>query len=348
MKFHNFVLIILIISLQIFNVQAAEKASVKYVKGAAHAIRLFKKVPLTNGTELQQKDMLVTKEAASLQVELPDGSFVNVGPSSKLKMAKFLKTTGKPRSTSLELIKGAGKFKVKKLQKEESFIIKTPVAVAGVRGTEFIVQHQTGKGGKAKSSVSVVSGRVEVKSRSVSPKAKPVSVGKLEQSSVSADAPPSKPIKLTVKQVQAVESSAGVAGPPPEPKPGDKQGAKAGEPKDGGNKGPGGPPQPGEGKDGEKGSAKPGEGEAKSGEKGSDGKGAGIGPGGSVNEVGPPPPPKPSLKKLVKKRIQNNFRQPTRNPVEDKIRENVLQTIIEQVINKRRITRPVAPPSNQQ
>jgi hypothetical protein len=134
-----------------------------------------------------------------------------LGANSKLKMSSYHSKFDKnEREVQLDLIIGAGKFKVKKLRGKESFIVKTPTAVAGVRGTEFIVKHRIRRG-RPLTSLLVKKGRISLRSKKFSKRAKPTIVKTMESSSVSGGETPSEPKKVSVAEVKAEEKSTGTS-----------------------------------------------------------------------------------------------------------------------------------------
>lgn len=101
--------------------------------GNPFALRTLKTVPLKVGDELQAKDSLKTGASDSVTVQLNSGHRFFVLPSTLMHIRTAL-----PKNTELEQETGSLWFKVKPLRKEENFSVRTPTAVAGVRGTAFI------------------------------------------------------------------------------------------------------------------------------------------------------------------------------------------------------------------
>jgi hypothetical protein len=95
------------------------------------------------GAALQTKDVIVTGADGSAGVTFTDNSLVSVGPNSVFAIDKysFDSTThqgefeGNLRQGRLAAISG----KMVK-QTPESMKIRTPSAIMGVRGTEFVVE----------------------------------------------------------------------------------------------------------------------------------------------------------------------------------------------------------------
>ncbi len=202
---------------------AAEQATIKALGGSVSVIRMLKKIePIAAGFELQPKDIVVTGEKSFADIELPNESAAKVGADSRMKMTSFLKDAAGARNTSLELFSGTSAFNVNPLRNQnESFTVKTPVAVAGVRGTRFVVRHLRQRGRRFVSSVMVIKGAVGVGSAIPSPGApprSPVLLQSMEVSEVSAEAPPSAPRRISPEEAKEVQQALGGGDAPAEAK----------------------------------------------------------------------------------------------------------------------------------
>lgn len=86
-----------------------------------------------------------TKLSEGVQIKLGKNSFaeVRLGQNKKMQVNEetMVAVQNKPKKTSLDVIYGSLKAKVKKIPGEE-LEVRTPVAVAAVRGTEFAVTHE--------------------------------------------------------------------------------------------------------------------------------------------------------------------------------------------------------------
>lgn len=116
---------------------------VKVAKGSVEIQRGSDRVPVAVGTALRASDVLVTGSDGSAGVTFTDNSLVSVGPDSVFAIDKYrFDTTTHAGEFEGSLRKGrlaavSGKM-VK--QSPESMRIRTPSAIMGVRGTEFVVQ----------------------------------------------------------------------------------------------------------------------------------------------------------------------------------------------------------------
>jgi hypothetical protein len=122
---------------------AADIGLVKVSSGDVQIQRGASKVSATVGTALQTADVIVTGANGSAGITFSDNSLVSVGPNSVFAIEKyqFDSTTyagefeGNLKQGRLAAVSG----KMVK-QSPESMKIRTPSAVMGVRGTEFLVQ----------------------------------------------------------------------------------------------------------------------------------------------------------------------------------------------------------------
>jgi hypothetical protein len=124
-------------------VAAADIGLIKVSKGSVEIQRGGSKMPAKVGTGLQTADVIVTGTDGSAGITFSDNSLVSVGPNSVFAIDKysFDSTThvgefeGNLKQGRLSAVSG----KMVK-QSPESMKIRTPSAIMGVRGTEFVVQ----------------------------------------------------------------------------------------------------------------------------------------------------------------------------------------------------------------
>jgi hypothetical protein len=122
---------------------AADIGLVKVSKGSVRLERGGEKLPVKVGTGLQTSDVIVTGADGSAGITFTDNSLISVGPNSVFAIDKYRFDTtthagefeGNLRQGRLAAISG----KMVK-QSPESMKIRTPSAIMGVRGTEFVVQ----------------------------------------------------------------------------------------------------------------------------------------------------------------------------------------------------------------
>lgn len=119
---------------------ATVAGTVQRVRGAATAHRLETPHHLAPGAPVMVGDRIVTGSNTRLALEMSDGALVTLGADTEFVISDYrFSEKLQQGSASMELLKGAfravtgaiGKFK------ERDFKVKTPVAVIGIRGTDF-------------------------------------------------------------------------------------------------------------------------------------------------------------------------------------------------------------------
>jgi len=121
----------------VVSVAAAKKAVGHFenVKGEISTrVSLGKAVMAKNGMEVYEGMRIKVKKDASLKIVFNDKSDVQLGPNTLFRVKKKSQDSS---NTSLVLFEGLARVNAHKLKKSDSFAIKTPSAVAGVRGTYF-------------------------------------------------------------------------------------------------------------------------------------------------------------------------------------------------------------------
>lgn len=122
---------------------AADAGRVKVVNGNVHIERNGKVVPAKVGMVVRSSDTIVTGANSSIGVSFLDESMLSAGPDSVLTIDKYAFDPATNRGGFDSTLKRGTLAAVSgKLVKErpESMRIKTPAAIMGVRGTEFMVR----------------------------------------------------------------------------------------------------------------------------------------------------------------------------------------------------------------
>ena len=95
-------------------------------------------------TVVDWQDVVTTQASARARVALDDGSVLNVGSDSSIKVVKH---DGGAQQTELEVTYGKIRSQAQKISKPDGkFEVKTPAGVAGVVGTDFYVAFDTSTG----------------------------------------------------------------------------------------------------------------------------------------------------------------------------------------------------------
>jgi hypothetical protein len=121
---------------------AAEIGQIKIVKGAVAIERQGKISPATVGMRLQTADVVKTGADGSVGITMDDDSLLSAGPDSALSLDRYAfdSTTNQGRlDTSLN--KGTLAVISGRIAKQspDAMTLRTPNAILGVRGTEFVV-----------------------------------------------------------------------------------------------------------------------------------------------------------------------------------------------------------------
>jgi hypothetical protein len=122
---------------------AADAGLVKVSKGNVQIQRGGSSIGAPVGTAVHTSDVIVTGADGSAGITFTDNSLVSVGPNSVFAIDKYRFDTtthagefeGNLKQGKLAAVSG----KMVK-QSPESMKIRTPSAIMGVRGTEFVVQ----------------------------------------------------------------------------------------------------------------------------------------------------------------------------------------------------------------
>ena len=122
---------------------AQEAGHVKVTRGAVVIERGGQKVPAAVGAPVQAGDVVVTGSDGSVGITFLDNSLLSAGPNSELTIDRFtFDSTTHQGAFESSLKKGTLAVVSGKLAKQspDAMKVKTPAAVLGVRGTEFLVR----------------------------------------------------------------------------------------------------------------------------------------------------------------------------------------------------------------
>jgi hypothetical protein len=114
------------------------------------------------GASVKTGDTIVTGDKGKVDLQFNNGSSIRISPATTLDFAKIAYNSNGSTDTQISLASGKVFANVNKAKKDDSFSVVTPTAIAGVRGTSFIVENDA-KLNKAK--VKVVDGSVAMAPR---------------------------------------------------------------------------------------------------------------------------------------------------------------------------------------
>jgi hypothetical protein len=123
--------------------RADDVGQVKVAKGTVHVERDGKRLPAAVGMAIRQSDKLITGADGSAGVTFSDNSLLSTGPNSVLVVERYtFDTTTHAGAFDAALKKGTLAVVSGKIVKQSpgSMRVRTPAAIMGVRGTEFVVQ----------------------------------------------------------------------------------------------------------------------------------------------------------------------------------------------------------------
>ena len=142
-EFLMFSFLLLLCALVALPALAGEAGRVKVSKGEVQIERDGKRLPAPVGAVIQARDTVKTGPDGSVGITFQDNSLLSAGPNSELVIERFVfdSTTHKGefdtalKKGTLAVVSG----KIVK-QSPEAMRVKTPAAIMGVRGTEFVVK----------------------------------------------------------------------------------------------------------------------------------------------------------------------------------------------------------------
>jgi|SRR5689334_1625345 len=122
--------------------EAADIGQIKTSKGSVTVERSSQALPGAVGTRLQASDVIMTGTDGAVGITMSDDSLLSAGPNSTLALDRFAfdsttnqgKFDASLRKGSLSVISG----RIAK-QSPDAMTVRTPNAILGVRGTEFVV-----------------------------------------------------------------------------------------------------------------------------------------------------------------------------------------------------------------
>jgi hypothetical protein len=119
----------------------ADVGVVERVQQRAEAVYAGQTRPLASASSVFYQDLLRTGRASRLKAMLADGSAITMGENAELAVDEFVYDPDGATEITLNALKGALLFISDKLGGggDRSVHVRTPVAILGVRGTEFWV-----------------------------------------------------------------------------------------------------------------------------------------------------------------------------------------------------------------
>ena len=143
---------------------------------------------------LSEGDIIRTKSNGKAEITFVDDSVVRLAPNSRLQITEYLMEGNKRKSGVMNLFRGKMRAVVSKSRgflaaafgESEKFEVRTPTAVAGVRGTDFFISYQMGV-----TAIAVREGRVDTFNPAIPGQIVRVAEGMA--TTIAGNAPPSQP-----------------------------------------------------------------------------------------------------------------------------------------------------------
>ncbi|WP_413289575.1 FecR domain-containing protein [Bdellovibrio sp. HCB337] len=186
------------------------------VKGSVKITNAGKTADGKVGGKVYEGDKIATGADSRVKIVMSDRNVINVSPDSEMVIAKYENdaATGK-KDVELNLLKGKVRNNVEQTYDGEKnkFLIKTPTAVAGVRGTQFLAGFDP-----STRMTSIVTFKGSVNLASVGPQGKPIGapviIKKGEMTQAGPDKAPDKPKAVPKEDMKKMdgESTASMNG----------------------------------------------------------------------------------------------------------------------------------------
>ena len=116
---------------------------IKVVSGSAFVIRQTAAIPAEPGQTVFETDGLRTGTDGRIGVTLKDDTRVSLGPSSELRLQRFIYEPGRGSfGMVLQFVQGVAAYVSGRMAKlsPESIRLETPAAIVGVRGTSLAIR----------------------------------------------------------------------------------------------------------------------------------------------------------------------------------------------------------------
>jgi len=179
---------------------------VQRVKGevvAVHSHAAEQGFRLRPGMRLYKGDTLFTMKKGKVRFRMNDGSILSMASETKLELNKSVyDKKKKSRSSFLNMAFGKARFLVVKLInfKRSEFKVKTPTAVCGVRGSDYVIEASE----QVSTFIALEDTTIEVYNPQF-PDMEPVVLEDGEMSKVYKKEHPSEPVKLSPEEIKRIK-----------------------------------------------------------------------------------------------------------------------------------------------
>jgi hypothetical protein len=128
-----------------FAQEANPAGKVKVASGAAFIVRNGTAIPAQPGQTVLEHDGLRTGPDGTLGVTLKDDTRVSLGPSSEVRVERFVYAPGGGGlEMALKFVRGVAAYVAGRIAKlaPDAVRLETPAAIVGVRGTSLVIRVQ--------------------------------------------------------------------------------------------------------------------------------------------------------------------------------------------------------------
>lgn len=134
----QFYIILLILSMELF---AQNVATVTALKGSATIQRLDDNIQAKIGTKVENKDHILTKSKAKMQIIFKDDTIITIGRNSSFSIEEYLFDDSQKSVAKFNIVAGAMRVITGQIGKvaPHKFKVKTKSATLGIRGTNFTI-----------------------------------------------------------------------------------------------------------------------------------------------------------------------------------------------------------------
>ena len=183
------------------------KGSVQVQSGAGAA------ADVKVGSKIFEGDTVISGPDARAKIVMSDRNTININPETKMKIEKYVNdSTSGQKAVSLNLIEGKVRNNVEQTYDgtKSTFQIKTPTAVAGVRGTQFLATFN-----KTTQVTGVVTFKGSVTLASINPAGqilgKPVVITKGKSSETAPNKPAAAPAPVPKDTIKKIDGESSVS-----------------------------------------------------------------------------------------------------------------------------------------
>ncbi|MBU1076988.1 MAG: FecR domain-containing protein [Spirochaetes bacterium] len=117
------------------------KAKVTLVKGSAYILREDDpaKIRVKIGKRILPNDVIITGKNSAVNIVIADRGLFKIKQNSNVSLKDLIRVDGDNNKARIKVTAGKIVLGLQKLKRGSSFEVETPTAVAGVRGTSFMV-----------------------------------------------------------------------------------------------------------------------------------------------------------------------------------------------------------------